>query len=90
MGPRENMLKTSLTASGLLKVDFELQKKQYIVIDVCDTRGKKVFSSGSQELEAGKHSKCFGDKAAGMAAGIYVIRLSGSVGSMVQKFVKIR
>jgi hypothetical protein len=90
MEHRGNNLKISLTASGLFKVDFELQKKQDVVIDVCDMRGVKVFSSGSLEVDAGMHSKYLGIKAVGMAAGVYIFRISGTVDRLVQKFVKVR
>jgi hypothetical protein len=87
---RANMLKIAITASGLFKVDFELQKKQDVVIDVCDMRGKKVFSTGSLGMDAGKHSKYLGDKRKGIATGVYVVRLYGTVDRLVQKFVKLR
>jgi parallel beta-helix repeat protein len=90
MKNRERALSVKQAAMGMVRVDFELTMKQAVALEMYDMRGVMIYSSGSQEMEAGRHSRYIGNKAVKMAAGIYIVRLSGTVDRMLQKYVKIR
>jgi hypothetical protein len=86
----EQTLLVKQVGTGMIRIDFELTTKQTVTVEMFDIRGVKIYSSGSLKVEPGRHLVYVSENTGRMTAGFYVIRLSGTVDRMVQKFVMIR
>jgi acid phosphatase type 7 len=72
-----------------LEVEFELAREGKMSLQVTDMEGREVFARRLGKLEQGKHRFTLDEFSGEAASGMYIVQLSGGVGAVSRRVVKM-
>jgi hypothetical protein len=75
----------NIGAHGRLHVSLVLDRGRGVELSLWDVHGRKVRDAGSEYLQSGRHMRSF--STAGLAAGLYLVRLGYRDGTQVRPFL---